>query len=73
MAVVNFPGITKLDIPPERILEGALEKGLQAAVVVGYDADGNLYFSSSYADGAEVVWLFELAKRRLMDIVADLS
>ena len=64
--VVEFGGITKLDIPPERILNGALESNLQSAVVIGFDEDGEFYFASSQADGGEVLWLLELARIGLM-------
>jgi hypothetical protein len=64
--VVTFPGITTLDIPPERILDQAQKAGLTEVVVLGYDKDGEEYFSSSIADGAEVIWLLERLKLQLL-------
>ena len=63
--VVDFDGITKLDIPPDRILEGAKGK-LQSVAIVGYDEDGEEYFASSQADGGEVLWLLERCKLNLL-------
>lgn len=64
--VVELNCVTTLDIPPERTLNGALSANLQGVVVLGYDADGDEYFASSYADGGNVLWLLERCKLRLM-------
>lgn len=63
--VVNWPGVTKLDLPPERVLRAALDAKLSGVVILGYTEDGREYFASSYADGGEVVWLTERAKLAL--------
>ena len=65
--IVNFPGISYLDLPPDRILEGAAGK-LERVVIIGYTADGEEYFASSIADGGEVVWLMERMKLKLLRI-----
>jgi hypothetical protein len=57
---------TRLDVPCERILEGAQKAGLTEVVVLGFDADGNEYFASSVADGGDVLWHLERAKFRLL-------
>ena len=66
--VVTLKQITRLDLPPERILNGALEKGLDVAIVVGVDRDGEFYFAGSAADGSETLWWLEIAKKRLLEI-----
>lgn len=66
--IVKYPGITKLDLPPERILSAALERELTEVVVVGFDKEGEYYFSSSVADGGSVIWLLEMAKKKLLEI-----
>ena len=63
--VVDFGGITKLDLSPERVLAMA-EGHLEGVVILGYDKDGEEYFASSYADGGEVLWLLERCKIRLL-------
>lgn len=66
--VVELDVVSTLDLPPERILEAAKENVAGGVVVVGYDADGEFYFASSFANGAEVIWLTEMAKKRLLEI-----
>lgn len=65
--VVNLGCVTRLDLPPDRILESAIDK-LESVVIIGYDKDGQEYFASSIADGAEVVWLMERSKKKLLEI-----
>lgn len=67
--VVDFPGITKLDIPAERILDRAVKADLTDVVVIGYTKEGERYFASSYASGPEVLWLLENAKHDLITVV----
>ena len=65
-----FPigGITKLNMPPDKILEGA--KGqLEGVVLIGFDKDGELYAASSYADGGDLMWLLEACKRKMFDSI----
>lgn len=69
--VVNLECITRLDLPPDRILESAMGK-LAGVVIIGYDKDGAEYFASSIADGADVLWLMERSKKKLLEI-ADAS
>ena len=60
-----FHGLTKLDIPVDRILDGTKDK-LDSVVILGYDKDREEYFASSIADGGEVLWLLERCKQELM-------
>jgi hypothetical protein len=55
---------TTLDIPADRVLEGAIGR-INPAVVIGYDAENELYLASSVADKSQVLWLIEAAKREL--------
>ena len=63
--VIQLGGVTRLDIPADRVLEGAMGK-LKSVVVIGYDEAGEEYFASSIADGGEVLWLLERCKQELM-------
>lgn len=65
--VVKFPGSTKLDIPPDDVLHAAIGK-LSGAIVIGVNTDGNEYFASSYSDGAQMLWLLERFKMRLLSM-----
>ncbi len=64
--VLRFNGITKLDIPVDSVLSGAVDEGLKCVVILGYDGEGGEYFASSLADGADVLWLLERLKLRLL-------
>lgn len=66
--VHQFTGITSLNHEPDWILEKAQGK-LKQVVVIGYEEDGSFFFSGSHADGPENLWLLEVAKRKLIDIV----
>ena len=70
--VIPFTGITKLDMPPDQILEAAKGK-LEGVVILAYDADGEEYFASSYADGGTVNWLLDRCKKKLLSAVEDLG
>lgn len=64
--VVTLDLITRLDIPVERVIQG-IPENMQSLVICGYDVDGEFYFASNKADGGDVLWLLELAKKRLME------
>lgn len=64
--VIPLGGVTRLDLPADRILEGAIGK-LDAVLVIGYDESGRFYFASSLADGGDALWLVEQFKRALFD------
>jgi hypothetical protein len=70
--VVELDVVTRLDIPAERVLRQATEDNLESAVVIGY-RDGEFYFASSLADGGDVLWLLELAKRKLFETADEIS
>lgn len=71
---------TRLDLPAERILQAALDAGLEQVIVIGRlkpeiegvpAIDGQEYMASSIANGAEVLWLVERLKFRLMGIAGS--
>jgi hypothetical protein len=69
--VVILPVVTSLSLPPERILNAALEADLDTVLVLGYDKAGNFYFAGSEASGPENVWLCEMGKHKLIQITID--
>lgn len=71
--VIEFPGITKLDIPAERILRKAIEEKVTEVVICGYDEDGEMFIASSIASGPEVMWLLEVGKMRLLEAFKELG
>jgi hypothetical protein len=69
--VLEFNGVTRLKLDPQRVLSKALEAGLSSAIVIGYDADGKFYFGSTDSDGPSVLWDLEKAKQMLLSIVDE--
>ena len=66
--VTVLPVITSLDVPCERLLTAALDSTLQRVIIIGTDAEGEFYFASSMADGGDVLWWLEVAKRKLLEM-----
>lgn len=70
--IVDFNGLTTLNMQADRVLESATGN-LEDAIVIGYNKDGEFYFASSVADGGDILWLLESAKKRLLDNAAELE
>lgn len=68
--VIPLGNITKLNLLPDDVLERAKGK-MEGVVLIGWDNDGELYFSSTYADGGNVLWLLEKTKQALLNVNAD--
>lgn len=66
--VVTLGNITRLDLPTGRVLDGAKGKCSDGVVIIGFDDAGDFYFASSIADGGTVMWLLELAKKKLLEV-----
>jgi hypothetical protein len=66
--VIPLGNITRLDLPTERVLDGAKGRCTDGVVVLGFDDDGDFYFASSIADGGSVIWLMEMAKKKLLEV-----
>lgn len=66
--ILIFDGITRLDIPVQRVLKSAREAKMSECLIIGYDKRGEFYFASSKADGGNVLWLLEVAKKKLLEI-----
>ena len=64
--VVEFPGLTTVDIPPDAVLSGAMGK-MEYVLLVGIDADGDLYIASSESGAAKANYYLDLAKKYLLD------
>ena len=65
--IVIWKGVTRHDLPPDRILDGAKKIGLSAVVVMGWK-DGETYFASSMADSGNVMWLMRKCEKELLDV-----
>ena len=69
--VVPLDIVSSHDIDPQRVLVNALNKRLTNVVVLGYRADGDEFFATSYADGANLLWLLKRGEHRLMQIIDE--
>lgn len=67
--IIPFTGITRLDLPPDQILERAMGK-LEGMLVIGFDKEGEFFGAASYADGGTALWLLETCKQKLMEACA---
>lgn len=63
--IYDFSGLTYADLPPDLILEAAVGQ-LKETLVIGYDNDGKLYIASSSSSNPKILWLLEMAKKRLL-------
>lgn len=57
-----FPGQTEEPFDATMLLEAAAREKLTDVVILGWDENGELFFSASAADGPEILWLIEKAK-----------
>lgn len=64
--VVSFGGLTKLPLPPEKILNAALEKPFSRVTVIGVLEDGEEYVASSTSDCGAILWDMERARHMFM-------
>lgn len=62
-----FPNYTEKSLDPDIMLRKAIGC-TNVVVIVGWDKEGELFFSSSEPAGPEVLWLLEKAKQALLEI-----
>ena len=67
---VIVSGMTCPDIPVDKVLEAAIGE-LDEVVIIGTHKDGREYFASSVADGPNVNWMLDRAKKALIEIIDD--
>lgn len=65
--VVMFTGTTALPIDPDRLLVAASGQ-LETVLILGYDRDGEFYFSSSCPEVPEISWLILQAQDALLNL-----
>ena len=65
--VVAWPHLTVAPIMAEKVLSGAIERGVEPLIAVGYDRDGRLYVASTHSQTAEIMALLRLAQRYIED------
>lgn len=64
--VIPIGGYTRLDIDPDKVLDGAKDK-LSSVLVIGYENDtGETYFASSTSNTAELLFMLEKFKFQVL-------
>lgn len=61
-----FTGVTPNEFDPDIMIEAAKGQGLTKVIIIGWDKDGDLFFSANDGDGPECLWLLEIAKTQLI-------
>lgn len=59
--VVILPVETRLDLPLERVLDGAREAEVSDVLLLGYDKDGRFHCASTTTDAGKLLILLERA------------
>jgi hypothetical protein len=67
MGEVIFGLFEESDVPADCILDAAKEADLDVVFVLGFDAEGTAYFTSSTTDVGLALVLFEKFKRAVIE------
>lgn len=63
---VEVPGfVTRLDLPADRVLRAAIGE-LESVVLIGFTHAGMEWFASTFADGADALWLLQRGSLKLL-------
>ena len=65
--IVELDGATRPAISSDRVLQNALDAGVQDVVVIGRAPDDSLWCESASVDAGDVLWLLEKTKQHLLD------
>jgi hypothetical protein len=71
--VIYLSEATTEDIPPERVIEAALDANLSVAIVVGRRPDGSIYFASSTGDVREAHWLVSVVATNIVTSYTEME
>ena len=62
--IFTFTGSTTVDLPPNKVIKYA--EDLKECVVIGVDADDEIYVAGSSGKIKDVIYLLELAKYHML-------
>lgn len=68
--ILNFDGITTLDLDADMVLQNNIGK-LEGFVLMGYTTDGEEYLCTTYGDTPTILWLLERAKKQILESADD--
>lgn len=65
--VIQMSGYTRLDVDPDKVLDGAKDQ-LSSVLVIGYEHDGGgLYLAASSGKKSEILLMLERVKFNLLN------
>ena len=65
--VVDLNAGISVSLDPIRVLNNAMDKGLETVVVIGFTTDGQFYLASSKPDALGAFFLLKEAEKKLME------
>lgn len=65
--VLEFTGMTRLDIPPEKILKGVATMKPRHVFIISEDDDGELHYFCSSADCGRMLLYIKKIENRIVD------
>lgn len=68
--IIKFNGTTRNDLDPDTVLENT-KGNLKGFIIAGYDKNNEYFFSSTYADGRDALWLIDQFKAFLLINAGD--
>lgn len=69
--VIKFTGNTRIDQPPEVVLEMAKSWGMEECLVIGLNNNSELMFGGSISDAGKIMIILEAAKRQIVKTVVE--
>lgn len=72
MSVVRFPGVTKLPLDPNLVLEGAMDE-LTEVLVLGWEHNGAFRIAASEADLGNALVLLKRAELYIIDRIRGME
>lgn len=69
--IVQFSGLTRLDVSVDSVLDGAREATLSEAVIIGVDTEGELFLASSVGEIAVTLKHVQVALADLTERARD--
>ena len=68
--IVDFTGLTTLDVDPDKVLNAAIGE-LDSVMVLGWDKEGVIYLAANFSDVQKALWLAEKLKYVLMMVTDE--
>jgi hypothetical protein len=65
--ITPFTGETTLKINPDQVLRANVGNYPNGVLLIGWDANEELIYSTSIDDAKDLLWLLENAKRSILD------